>query len=77
MLLDHYLSPSTMASSLEDEVRFEVRDWIAIITFNRPKQLNAMTQLHYFRVAKLLREIAQMDEIVVTLITGTGRFFSA
>lgn len=62
---------------LEDAVRFEVRGRVAIITFNQPEKLNAVTQLHYSRISYLLEEIALMKEVVITVITGTGRFFSA
>lgn len=62
---------------LSDEVTFEVRDRVAIITLNRPKQLNAMTQEHYFKIATHLREVAKMDEVAVTLLIGRGRFFSS
>jgi enoyl-CoA hydratase/carnithine racemase len=64
-------------ANLENEVIFEVRDRVAIITLNRPKSLNAMTQHHYFRIAKCLREAAKNEDVVVTVITGRGRFFSA
>ena len=62
---------------LEDEVTLGVNGRVATITLNRPKQLNALTQPHYFQVAQYLRQVAEMEEVVVTLFTGTGRFFSA
>lgn len=58
-------------------VTFEVRGKIAIITLNQEKKLNAMNQDLYYRVAQLLKEIANRDDIYVTLLTGKGRFFSA
>lgn len=63
--------------SLEEEVTLEVRGPIAIITLNRPKRLNALTRDHYFRLASLMQEVADMADVVVTVLTGTGRFFSA
>lgn len=66
-----------MSNSLEQEVLYETRGPIAIITLNLPHKLNAVTQAHYFRVASLLHEIAANDAITVTVLTGTGRFFSA
>lgn len=59
------------------EVKLEYRAPIAILTFNRPHKLNALTQQHYYRLSCLLREIALRDDITVTILTGTGRFFSA
>jgi len=63
--------------ALEDEVTLNVDGRVAIITLNRPKQLNAMTQPHYFRIGQYLREVAHMDDVVVTMLIGKGRFFSA
>lgn len=50
---------------------------VAIVTIDRQKKLNALTQNHYFRIAELLLDIAKMDEVVITVVTGKGRFFSA
>jgi Delta3-Delta2-enoyl-CoA isomerase len=50
---------------------------IAIITLNQPKKLNAMNQDAYYRLSCLLQDIAKMDDISITVLTGTGRFFSA
>ncbi|TKX19438.1 3,2-trans-enoyl-CoA isomerase [Elsinoe australis] len=61
----------------EQEVTFETRGRIAIITLNLPKKLNAMTQDLYYRVAQLMHEIAARDDIYITILTGNGRFFSA
>lgn len=49
----------------------------AVITINRPEKLNAMTMDLYYELSNKLREIEQRDDITVTVITGTGRFFSA
>ena len=61
----------------EDAVQLTTRGKIAIITLNIPKKLNAMTQDLYYRLACLLDDIAQMPEIYITVLTGSGRFFSA
>lgn len=58
-------------------VTLEKRGWIAIIRLNVPAKLNALTQPCLFRVASLLHEIAAMDDIAVTVIAGTGRYYSA
>ena len=50
---------------------------IAIITLSQPKKLNAMNQDAYYRLSCLLQDIAKMDDIKITVLTGTGRFFSA
>jgi hypothetical protein len=69
--------PITMPLSPEEAVTFKVEGSIAIITLNIPKKLNAMTQDLYFRTATLLQEIAKMDNVLITILTGNGRFFSA
>lgn len=60
-----------------DEVTLEKRGKVAIITLNKPKMLNAMNQENYFKLASLMYEVAAMDDITITVLTGKGRFFSA
>ena len=58
-------------------IRYEVEDPCAVITLNRPDQLNAFTYqtLHELRAAFAA---AQADTSVVGIIvTGAGRAFSA
>jgi Enoyl-CoA hydratase/isomerase len=50
---------------------------IAVVTLNQPKKLNALDQDLYYRLAQILREIEARPEIFITLLTGSGRFFSA
>ena len=64
-------------SQVEQEVTLETRGHIAIITLNLPKKLNALNGDHYFRLAKLMKEVAVMDNIFITVLTGKGRYFSA
>jgi peroxisomal 3,2-trans-enoyl-CoA isomerase len=61
----------------EKVVTLEVRGRVAIITLCNEKKLNAMTQDTYFRLSQLLRQVAKMDEVFITVLTGKGRFFSA
>ena len=58
-------------------VTLQTRGRVAIITLNQPKKLNAMNQPAYYRLSCLLRDVAAMPDISVTVLTGTGRFFSA
>jgi Delta3-Delta2-enoyl-CoA isomerase len=55
----------------------EDRGRVAILTLNNPKKLNAMTQDQYYILAKHMRDIADDKNIYITVLTGTGRFFSA
>ncbi|EGE07458.1 3,2-trans-enoyl-CoA isomerase [Trichophyton equinum CBS 127.97] len=60
-----------------DEVTVTYQGRVAIITLNRPSKLNAMTGVHYYLLGKKMREVAERDDIYITVLTGTGRFFSA
>lgn len=59
------------------DILFEKRGKVAIITFNLEKKLNALTAKLYFELGALMNKIAEMPDIVITVITGKGRFFSA
>ncbi|KAI9892342.1 MAG: hypothetical protein M1814_001543 [Vezdaea aestivalis] len=61
----------------EDDITLTTRGKIAIITLNLPHKLNALGQLGYYKLASLMREVDQRDDILITVLTGTGRFFSA
>ena len=60
----------------EEAVTLRTQGRIAIITLNNPKKLNAMNQPNYYRLSCLLQDVAAMDDITVTVLTGTGRFVS-
>jgi peroxisomal 3,2-trans-enoyl-CoA isomerase len=63
--------------SPEKAILYRKEGRVAIITLNQPKSLNAMTQAYYYRISCLLRDIASDPTISITVLTGTGRFFSA
>ncbi|KAJ5092376.1 hypothetical protein NUU61_007246 [Penicillium alfredii] len=63
--------------SNEQLVTLTYQDRIAVVTLNRPEKLNALNQDLYCLLGERLREIDQRDDISITVITGTGRFFSA
>lgn len=64
-------------SAANEQITLSTQGKVAIITLNVPKKLNALTQDLYYRLACLLREIARRDDIYITVLTGTGRYFSA
>lgn len=66
-----------MATEIEDAVTLTTRGKIAIITLNLEKKLNALSQDLYYRLSRLMREIAARDDIFITILTGKGRYFSA
>ncbi|GAB1191977.1 hypothetical protein APSETT444_001161 [Aspergillus pseudonomiae] len=63
--------------SANQAIPVEYKDKIAIITLNKPQKLNALNHDDYYHLATVMREIARKDEILATLLIGTGRFFSA
>ncbi|KKZ66612.1 enoyl-CoA hydratase [[Emmonsia] crescens] len=64
-------------TSPAQEVTVTYQDRVAIITLDRPKKLNALGSDHYWELGQKMREVAQRDDIFITVLTGTGRFFSA
>jgi len=64
-------------TSPEEMVTLTKKGRVAIITLNQPKKLNAMNTDAYYRLSCLMQDVAKMDDIVITVLTGTGRFFSA
>ena len=66
-----------MAAKPSDIITLSYSGKVATITLDNPKKLNALNADLYYYIATLLREIAQREDIYVTLFTGTGRFFSA
>ena len=66
-----------MTSDESDAVMLTTKGNVAIITLNKPRKLNAMTRDQFWKVAEYLREVAERDDILFTVLTGRGRFFSA
>ncbi|XP_072396299.1 enoyl-CoA delta isomerase 2-like [Diabrotica undecimpunctata] len=53
------------------------RDGVKTITLNRPKKKNALNREMYLRIAEIFNEDAKNDEIVVTILTGVGDYFTS
>ncbi|EXJ68294.1 uncharacterized protein A1O5_08909 [Cladophialophora psammophila CBS 110553] len=68
---------ATLSPDPEQIVTLRTSGRVAIITLNNPQKLNAMRQEDTFRLSCLLRQVAAMSEITVTIVTGKGRFFCA
>lgn len=58
-------------------ISVEYRGRVAVVTINNEKKLGALSHDHYFDLATSMNEIARHDEVVTTVITGRGRYFSA
>lgn len=55
--------------------RYEERDRIAFITFNRPDKLNSLTFAIYRELTDLFAALKNRKEVGVVVITGSGRGF--
>ncbi len=55
-----------------ENIIFEVEDGIAVITFNRPKALNALNRDLLDEFSRALEEIAADEAIRVLILTGSG-----
>lgn len=53
------------------------RDGVRTITFNRPEKKNALSPSMYQTITRVLTEDATNDKIVVTIITGSGSYFTS
>jgi len=58
-------------------VKLEYRGKVAVITIDNVEKLNALDQDGYYQLASFMREVAEHDEVYVTVLTGKGRYFSA
>jgi peroxisomal 3,2-trans-enoyl-CoA isomerase len=58
-------------------ITLHYRGRIAIITINRPERLNALSSNSYYLLAEKFREVEKREDVCITILTGTGRFFSA
>ena len=55
---------------------FEIKNNVAIITFNREYKLNAINGKMFDEIYEALDEVASNSEIRAAIITGKGRAFS-
>lgn len=61
----------------ESDVRFEVRDGVGWLTFDRPKARNAMTFAMYERIAETAALVNGDRAIRALVLTGAGKAFIA
>ncbi len=58
-----------------EDIIFEKKHNIAIITFNRPEKLNAITPAMRASISECIQQVSQDNEVRVLIITGAGRGF--
>ncbi len=58
-------------------ILFNVKQGYAVITLNRPKQLNAFNNDMHYALQEALTEVEQNDNIRALMFTGAGRGFCA
>ena len=61
----------------EPAVRYEVRDHVAVVTFNRPEALNSVNSAFSVAAGAALERAATDDTVRVVVLTGAGRAFCA
>ncbi len=63
--------------SAYEDILYEVKDRIALITLNRPEKLNAWTAAMQASVKRAVVDAANDDDVRVIVVTGAGRGFCA
>jgi enoyl-CoA hydratase/carnithine racemase len=63
--------------SAYEDILYEVKDRIAVVTLNRPEKLNAWTAPMQASVKRAVVDAANDDNVRVIVITGAGRGFCA
>ena len=61
---------------MPEALTVEYKGRIAIITIDNQKKLNALTQDQYYLLAKYMREVAEHEEVFITVLTGKGMSIS-
>lgn len=71
------MGPTVPDSNSDDFIRYECRDRIATITFNRAEKLNAFNDAMVMRLAAVLHEFDIDPDADVAVLRGEGRAFSS
>ncbi|MBW2622873.1 MAG: enoyl-CoA hydratase/isomerase family protein, partial [Deltaproteobacteria bacterium] len=60
-----------------EQILFDVKDQVALITLNRPERLNAFTEIMIQEFMDALQKVEDDDDLRVSIVTGAGRGFCA
>lgn len=71
------MSAADLTGGSFENIQFEIRDRVALITFNRPDRLNSLSHGLYRELTSVLTTIDDDPEIRCVVITGSGRAFSS
>ncbi|KQQ57202.1 enoyl-CoA hydratase [Pseudomonas sp. Leaf127] len=58
-------------------ILFSIEDGVALLSLNRPEQLNSFNAAMHLEVREALKQVRQHNEVRVLLLTGEGRGFCA
>ncbi|XP_060534499.1 enoyl-CoA delta isomerase 2 [Cylas formicarius] len=61
----------------ENFVLLTLKNGVRTITLNRPNVKNAINQDMYEKIKKTMNNDAVNDEVVITILTGTGNYYSS
>lgn len=62
---------------MSEDITYEVKDKMTLITLNIPKKLNALNGAQYMKLAKFVEQADKEEDTIATMIQASGRFFSA
>jgi enoyl-CoA hydratase len=60
---------------MADEVRYDVRDRVAVITLNRPEYANAQNSAMTYALDAAFARAVNDDQVAVLVLTGAGKHF--
>src|SRR5687767_8253869 len=60
-----------------ENIKFQIKDGIALLTLNRPDKLNSFTQAMHLEVRSALDAVQADASVRVLVLTGAGRGFCA
>lgn len=63
---------SSYLCEMTEELRYETRDEVGWITFNRPRQRNALTFAMYEGLAEICNRVGRTREVRALIVTGAG-----